>query len=152
MKKTSKREQIQTTLNSYYDAFNGMDKEGVLAVFTEDADFIDFTMGRDMKGRDELANFIDETWKRCPYFRIEPEQILIDDDQAAVQLYMSGAGKVDPQGEPRPGYLWRIPSTSFFKFRDNQIFWKADCWNALSIPKQIGWMKTLPNMLHRGRT
>ena len=141
------REMIQAVLDTYYEAFNTMDKDGVLAVFTEDADFIDFTMGRNMKGRDELAAFIDDTWSLSPYFRLEPQIILIDADQVAAQLYMSGAAKVDAAGKPKPGALWRIPSTSFFKFRGDQIYWKADCWNALAIPKQIGWLKTIPMML-----
>ncbi|WP_379553871.1 nuclear transport factor 2 family protein [Qipengyuania sp. DGS5-3] len=141
------REETQAVLDVYYKAFNTMDKDGVLAVFTEDADFIDFTMGRNMKGRDELAAFIDETWRLSPYFRLEPEIVVIDDSQVAVQLYMSGAKKVDAAGRPKPGELWRIPSTSFFKFRGEQIHWKADCWNALAIPKQIGWLKTVPMMM-----
>lgn len=141
------RNQIQTTLDAYYTAFNAMDKVGILAVFTEDADFIDYTMGRNMKGRHELAGFIDETWRRCPYFHLDPEQILIDGDKVAVQLHMSGAAKLDESGGPKSGHKWRIPSTSFFKFSGDQISWKADCWNALSIPRQIGWLKTIPNML-----
>jgi steroid delta-isomerase-like uncharacterized protein len=138
-------------LDTYYNAFNTMDKAGVLAVFTEDADFIDFTMGRNMKGRAQLAEFIDETWRLSPYFRLEPQMIVIDDDQVAVQLYMSGSAKVDASGAPIPADHWRIPSTSFFKFRGDQIYWKADCWNMLAIPKQIGWLKTLPKMIQTNR-
>ena len=70
---SDKRRQVQAVLDNYYNAFNAMDKDGVLAVFTPDADFIDFTMGRNMKGRDQLAAFIDETWRLSPYFRLEPD-------------------------------------------------------------------------------
>ena len=143
------REEVRRTLQVYYDAFNAMDKEGVLDVFSDDADFIDLTMGRNMRGRQELAGFIDETWSRSPYFRLEPDQILIDENRVAVQLYMSGAAKIDAEGNPSSGHLWRIPSTSFFKFREQKIYWKADCWNALTIPRQIGWLRTIPMLLHR---
>ena len=148
---SDKRSQVQSVLDRYYKAFNSMNKEGVLAVFTQDADFIDFTMGRNMKGRDELAGFIDETWRLSPYFRLEPEMIVIDEDQVAVQLYMSGSAKVDAAGNPISADLWKIPSTSFFKFRGDQIYWKADCWNMLAIPKQIGWLKTLPKLIQTNR-
>lgn len=140
---------IQSALDEYYEAFNTMKKERVLAVFAKDAEFIDYTMGRNMMGRDALAGFIDETWSRCPYFHLEPRQALIDEDRVAVQLVMSGAGKVDAAGEPTPSHLWRIPSTSFFRFREQQITWKADCWNALTISRQIGWLRTIPMMLAR---
>lgn len=144
---TAKRDRFHATLDAYYTAFNAMDKQGILSVFTEDAVFIDHTMGRNMKGRGELAGFVDDTWRRCPYFHLEPTQFLIDGDEAAVQLFMSGAAKLDSSGGPKSGHQWRIPSTSFFKFSGTQISWKADCWNALSIPRQIGWLKTLPAML-----
>ncbi len=142
-----KREAIHAVLDAYYAAFNAKDKQGVLAAFCEDADFIDLTMGRNMKGVDQLAHFIDETWSLSPYFRIEPNQILIDGESVAVLLDMSGSAKVDAGGKPKPGHLWRIPSTSFLKFRDGKIGWKADCWNMLSVPKQIGWIKSIPGFI-----
>lgn len=145
------RASIQAVLDAYYDAFNSMDKPGVLSAFSKDAEFIDLTMGRNMRGLDELANFIDETWSLSPYFRLEPEEILIDGSHAAVRLIMSGAAKVTASGLPKPDDIWRIPSTSFFKLREHKIFWKADCWNMLAIPKQIGWLKTLPNLLKSNR-
>ncbi|GAB5489672.1 MAG: hypothetical protein Pars2KO_32420 [Parasphingorhabdus sp.] len=144
------RADIQNVLNNYYHAFNAKDKNRVLASFSHDADFIDLTMGRNMKGLEQLAEFIDETWTLSPYFRIEPEQILIDGDSVAVQLIMSGAKKVDSAGKPHPKSLWRIPSTSFFKLQENLIIWKADCWNALAIPKQIGWLRTIPMIFRSG--
>ena len=97
---SDRRSEVQSVLDTYYEAFKTMNKAGVLAVFTQDADFIDFTMGRNMKGRDELAGFIDETWRLSPYFRLEPQMIVIDDDQVAVQLFMSGSAKVDAAGDP----------------------------------------------------
>ena len=77
--------------------------------------------------------------------------IVIVEDQVAVQLYMSGSAKVDGEGKPAPADLWKIPSTSFFKFRGDQIFWKADCWNMLAIPRQIGWLRTLPKLIQTNR-
>ena len=147
---TIDRAEIHQVLGAYYSAFNSMDKEGVLEAFTEDADFIDLSMGRSMKGRSELAGFIDDTWSLSPYFRLEPEEVLIDGSNVAVRLFMSGAAKIDQSGVPKEGYLWRIPSTSFLRFRDGKIDWKADCWNALAIPKQIGWLKVLPSMIRSG--
>ena len=141
------RQEIQSVLDAYYEAFNANDQAGILSVFSEDAESIDLTMGRNMKGRKGLVEFIDETWSLSPYFKLEPTEVLVEDDSAAVRLFMSGAAKLDRNGAPASGQLWRIPSTSFFKFRDGQICWKADCWNMLAIPKQIGWMKTVPILL-----
>lgn len=141
------RNDIERTLDRYYDAFNAMDKEGVLAVFTADANFIDLTMSRDMHGLNELSSFIDETWRRSPFFRLEPEDILIDGNNAAVRLFMSGSPGEVGLGEAERSDRWRIPSTSFFRFRDDRICWKADCWNMLSIPRQVGWPKFLLNQI-----
>lgn len=138
---------VATILDQYYAAFNAGSKQAVLDVFTEDAVFIDQAMEREMNGRDELAGFIDHTWLLSPYFRLEPTQIVIDGSHAAVRLLMSGARAIDAAGRPDPRSHWKIPSTSFFEFREHRISRKEDCWNVLAIPKQIGWLRVLPMLL-----
>ncbi len=151
LEKDMNRDQIKQVLQDYYSAFNKMDEEKILAVFDPNCDFIDLTMGRNMKGTEELSAFIAETWRLSPYFNIEPQEILIDGESAAVRLIMSGSAKVDKNGQPHSGNIWKIPSTSFIKFRNGVIYWKADCWNMLSIPKQIGWRKSIINIIRSNR-
>ena len=140
------RERILQVLDAYYDAFNRMDEQGVLGAFTDDATFVDLTMERTMHGPKELSGFLAETWSRSPYFRLEPENILVDGAQAAARVQMSGAAKVGPDGLPRPADVWRIPSTSFFRFDNDKISWKADSWNMLAIPRQLGWFKAVRDL------
>ncbi|MEM6898548.1 MAG: nuclear transport factor 2 family protein [Pseudomonadota bacterium] len=151
MTETMPRDDMLQIMSDYYDAFNAKEPNRVLNVFTTDCEFVDLTMGRNMKGHQQLSAFMTETWKLSPFFKIEPKEILIDGHQAAVRLTMSGASKVEADGTPKNGYLWSIPSTSFFRFDENKICWKADCWNMLAIPKQVGWLKMLPNLLRANR-
>ena len=137
----------KSALDRYYAAFNTGSKGDVLAAFTADAEFVDLTMGRRMHGPGELARFIDDTWRLSPFFRLEPEQIVHDGAGVAVQLQMSGARLKRGSSEPDPKTLWRIPSVSFFRFRGDQICWKADLWNAMAIPEQIGWLRTASLMI-----
>ncbi|MEL6371668.1 MAG: nuclear transport factor 2 family protein [Pseudomonadota bacterium] len=151
MDTTTNRETLQQVMTEYYEAFNAKDRQRVLGVFSENCEFVDLTMGRNMKGHEQLSAFMTETWRLSPFFKIEPIETLFDGGRAAVRLTMSGAPKIDADGTPKAGHLWSIPSTSFFRFEAGKICWKADCWNMLAIPKQVGWLKMLPNLIRANR-
>jgi steroid delta-isomerase-like uncharacterized protein len=125
------RSDVQGLLDRYYAAFSALDPDAVAAVFSENCKFVDLTLGREMNGREELRGFVGYTAKSSPSFKVVPNTILIDGDNAAVSLTMSGV-------DPDTGRTWSVPSNSMFKMKGGYITYKADLWNLGDVLAQVG--------------
>ncbi len=136
------RSDVEAILNRYYEAFNALDPDAVAAVFTDDCVFHDHALDRTSEGLDALRAFVRSSAAMAPDLKLEPHSMLIEEDQASVELTMSGSAA-------ESGARWSVRSSSRFWLRGDKIRRKEDNWNLASVLEQIGMIR-VPDLENAG--
>ena len=127
------RQAIGNLLDFYFTAFNRLDSEAVASLFVEDATLRDLAMGREMRGRSEIAAFVTEISSLSPDFSLTRRQTLIDGSRAAVMHDMAGTHAGEFMGFPATGRLYHVPVSTYFEFHQGKISCTTDNWNLLTL-------------------
>ncbi|HEV7888813.1 MAG TPA: nuclear transport factor 2 family protein [Acidimicrobiales bacterium] len=82
-------EQVNDTVGAYVKAFEAADKEGWIALFTDDAEQIDPYPAPANVGRAGLAQFWDNVYAMASDYRFDVRQVTVAGDRAAVTFTLS---------------------------------------------------------------
>ncbi len=109
-------------IGAYYDAFNRGDREGMLALLTEDVAH-DVNQGGCETGKDAFRRFLTHM-DRC--YREELSDIVVmvsvDGSRAAAEFVVSGIYLATDEGlPPARGQTYRLPAGTFFALRHGRI-------------------------------
>jgi steroid delta-isomerase-like uncharacterized protein len=109
-------------IGAYYDAFNRGDREGMLALLTEDVAH-DVNQGGCETGKDAFRRFLAHM-DRC--YREELSDIVVmvnaDGSRAAAEFVVSGIYLATDEGlPPARGQTYRLPAGTFFALRHGRI-------------------------------
>jgi steroid delta-isomerase-like uncharacterized protein len=109
-------------IRAYYDAFNAGDREGMLALLTDDIAH-DINQGGREVGKDAFRRFLAHM-DRC--YREELRDIVImaspDGSRAAAEFTVHGAYLATDGGlPPASGQTYVVPAGTFFALRDGKI-------------------------------
>ena len=109
-------------VRAYYEAFNRGDREGMLALLTDDVAH-DVNQGGREVGKGAFARFLVHM-DRC--YREELSDIVVmasaDGSRAAAEFTVHGTYLATDQGlPPARGQNYRLPAGTFFELRDGRI-------------------------------
>jgi steroid delta-isomerase-like uncharacterized protein len=126
-------------ISAYYDAFNRGDREGMLALLTDDVAH-DVNQGGRETGKEAFRRFLAHM-DRC--YREELSAIVVmaspDGRHAAAEFVVSGTYLATDEGlPPARGQTYRLPAGTFFDIRDGKIARVTTYYNLKDWIAQVG--------------
>ncbi|MEK0085070.1 nuclear transport factor 2 family protein [Benzoatithermus flavus] len=127
------------TINAYYAAFNRGDREGMLALLTDDV-VHDINQGGREIGKEAFRRFLAHM-DRC--YREELTDIVVmaspDGRRAAAEFIVNGTYLSTDEGlPPANGQTYRLPAGTFFELRDGKIARVTTYYNLKDWIAQVG--------------
>ena len=124
------REAAVALLTRYYDAFNGGDWDGMLALLADDV-VHDLNQGPREVGRDAFAAFLQ---RMAASYREQLRDIVVmvspDGTRAAAEYVVHGEYLADDAGLlPARGQAYVLPGGAFFAIRDGHIARVSNSYN-----------------------
>lgn len=128
-----------TLIGDYYARFNAGDREGLLALLTEDVAH-DINQGGREIGKAAFAAFLAHM-DRC--YRERLTEIVVmpsaDGTRAAAEFVVEGDYLATDEGlPPAAGQRYRLLAGSFFAIRDGRIARVTTCYNLKDWIRQVG--------------
>jgi len=126
-------------LRRYYAAFNAGDREGFLALLTEDV-VHDINQGGSECGVAAFRAFM-ERMDRCYRERIEDLVLMASEDgtRAAAEFTVLGEYLATDEGLPAAkGQTYRLPAGAFFTLRDGRVARVTMYYNLQEWLRQVG--------------
>ncbi|TQF77836.1 DUF4440 domain-containing protein [Elioraea sp. Yellowstone] len=133
------RARAEATVRAYYDAFNRGDREGFLALLTEDVAH-DINQGGRETGREAFRAFL-ARMNRCYAERIEDLVVLTEPTgtRAAAEFTVHGRYLATDPGLPEArGQRYVLPGGAFFELRDGRIARISNHYNLQDWLRQVG--------------
>jgi steroid delta-isomerase-like uncharacterized protein len=125
-------------IGAYYDAFNRGDREGMLALLTEDVAH-DINQGGCQTGKDAFRRFLAHM-DRCYREQLSDIVVMVsaDGSRAAAEFVVSGTYLATDEGlPPARGQTYRLPAGTFFALRDGRIARVTTCYNLKDWVAQV---------------
>lgn len=124
---------------SYYAALNRNDREGVLALLSEDV-VHELNQGPREVGRAAFGGFL-ERMEACYQEQLRDIVVMASPDglRAAAEYVVHGEYVQDDIGmPPARGQRYVMPGAAFFALRDDRIRRVSDCYNLQEWLAQVG--------------
>ncbi|MEM7049801.1 MAG: ester cyclase [Acidobacteriota bacterium] len=138
---TISREQIASTIQSYYQAWGTGDPQQVAAFFTADCVFEDLAFAARFEGHAGVRQFVEITFAGVPDFSITPTAVVVDEGQAAAAWTMTGTHAGDLPGLPATSKPFTVRASSIIELQDDRIRRIVDYWSPLDFMRQVGLAK-----------
>lgn len=109
-------------IRAYYDAFNGGDSEGMIAMLTDDV-IHDVNQGERRQGKDKFRAF-NARMAHNYTERLEDIVVMVSKDgaRASAEFNVHGVYKNSEEGlPPAKGQKYVLPAGAFFAIRDGKI-------------------------------
>jgi steroid delta-isomerase-like uncharacterized protein len=109
-------------IHAYYDAFNRGNREGMLALLTDDV-VHDLNQGVRQVGREAFATFM-ARMDHCYTEQLRAITVMVNADgtRAAAEYIVHGVYKADDEGLPAAtGQMYVLPGGAFFDLRGGRI-------------------------------
>lgn len=109
-------------IHAYYDAFNRGNREGMLALLTDDV-VHDLNQGARETGREAFGDFM-ARMDRCYTEQLRAITVMVSGDgkRASAEYIVHGVYKADDEGLPKAtGQMYVLPGGAFFDIRDGRI-------------------------------
>ena len=130
-------------VRAYYDAFNRGDRDGFLALLTEDVEH-GISQGGSEAGRAAFGRFMAHM-DRCYRERITDLVVMVDatGTRAAVEFVVHGTYVATDPGVPRgtpeaAGQSYTLPAGAFFTLRDGRVARISNHYNLGDWVRQVG--------------
>jgi steroid delta-isomerase-like uncharacterized protein len=130
--------QAQFDLQGYMDAWNAHDAGRVAAYYTDDAQYEDVAMGIISRGKEQIKQFAEATFRSSPDLKFELVSGFVAGDRAASEWVMSGTHQGDFPGLPASGKPVSIRGASALELDGDKIRRSSDYWNLASLLQQMG--------------
>jgi steroid delta-isomerase-like uncharacterized protein len=124
------------------DAWNSQDADAVLALMTEDIVYDDSAWPRQMRGHDDVREFLAHTWRALPDLRFETLKTYLHPDRPEAAYYWRGegtnTGPLDPPGLRPTGKVVRFDGADFREYRDGKVAGLRIAFDMADIMRQVG--------------
>lgn len=125
-------------IQAYYDAFNRGDREGMLALLTDDVAH-DINQGGRETGKSAFAAFLAHM-DRCYRERLRDIVVMASPDgrRAAAEFVVEGTYLATDEGlPPANGQTYRLPAGTFFELREGKIARVTTYYNLADWKAQV---------------
>lgn len=126
-------------IQSYFEAFNAGDVEGMLALVTDDVEH-HVNQGNIRHGKASFAEFLTEM-NRAYSEQAEDLVIFVNEDgtRAAAEFTIHGTYKATQEGLPlAAGQTYVLSVGSFFTMKEGRITRVSTCYNLTDWLRQVG--------------
>lgn len=130
------REQAESLIRAYYDAFNRQDMEAFLALLSSDV-VHDINQGPRESGKEAFAVFMERMNKHYREQLVDMEIMAsADGSHAAAEFVVLGEYLCTDEGLPKAkGQTYRLPAGAFFELRDGKVarvtnYYNLEDWTA----------------------
>jgi steroid delta-isomerase-like uncharacterized protein len=134
--------QYEKLLDDMYKAWSDHDVEKVVGYYTDDCVYEDMAMGVVNRGKEALRQFIRDSYKALPDFRVVYTQRFASDSRAAGQWVITGTWNGLFEGVDCTGTKIRFTGLSLYEFRDGLIASVKDCWDFTVVMKALGVLRS----------
>jgi steroid delta-isomerase-like uncharacterized protein len=134
---TETRSPVEIARHVFEDLLNQRDADALLPYWADD--LVEELPTGTYRGPDEMASYFAETFAALPDFRIEPEQIIGEEDTVFVKWRLRGTFNGRPwQGIEPTGDRIELLGMDCFTFRDGRITRNEVVFDQMSFARQIG--------------
>ena len=129
--------------NAYVEAWTRHDGEALGSFFTDDAVFVDNTLGAEVRGRDAIKGFVKQTEDEVSTdFRFTLLDHFEAGDRFALTWTFSGTNDRPSPNPPLPatGKTFSIRGVSIGRLEGGRIKENTDTWNMVEYLAQVGLM------------
>jgi steroid delta-isomerase-like uncharacterized protein len=138
------RDEILALVARRAEAWGRRDAEALVADYADDA-LVDSPLGGGpMWGREQIWQVFHSYFIAFPDLVMEPGDILIDGDRAAVAATFRGTDSGGFMGMPASGRRVSIPVVFLYAFRDGRIIRDRRVYDFTGLLIQVGTLKAKP--------
>jgi steroid delta-isomerase-like uncharacterized protein len=138
------RDEILALLTRRAEAWRRLDADALLADYADDAVVDSPLAGGTTRGREQIAQVFRAYFVAFPDMAMEPGEILIDGDRAAVAAVFRGTDRGGFMGMPATGRRVSIPVVFLYEFKNGQIVRDRRVYDFTGVLIQIGTLKAKP--------
>jgi steroid delta-isomerase-like uncharacterized protein len=138
------RDEIVDVLDRRADAWRRLDAETLVADYAEDAVIESPLAGGSTQGRDQIRQVFQTYFVAFPDLAMEVQELLVDDQRAAVMATFTGTDRGGFMGMPATGRRVTIPVVFLYEFRDGKIVRDRRVYDFTGMLVQVGTLKAKP--------
>lgn len=125
-------------MDRLYQSWREQNPETLIDCFTDDCTYTDMAMRVVMRGKKELAGFVNEVYKTMPDFHVEHSVRFASATRGSGYWTISATWNGPFEGIDRTGTKVRFEGISLYEFRDGKISRNIDCWDPTMLYEQFG--------------
>jgi len=134
MKNTENNEIALRWISSY----NLHDIEAVVNIYEDDAINLQHPWGKQIIGKENIRNVYKRIFLSFPNIKIEPENIIANDDYLVIQWKFSGTMIGEFAGQKPTGKSFDMHGCEIFKIRNKKVINQIGYWDKETMFKQLG--------------
>ena len=138
------RAEIVDVLERRAAAWRRLDAETLLADYDEDAVIESPLAGGTTQGRDQIRQVFQTYFVAFPDLGMDVEEVLVDDQRAAVVSTFTGTDRGGFMGMPATGRRVTIPVVFLYEFKDGKIVRDRRVYDFTGVLVQVGTIKAKP--------
>ena len=138
------RDEIVKVLDRRADAWRRLDAEMLVADYAEDAMIESPLAGGTTQGRDQIRQVFQTYFVAFPDLGMEVDEVLVDDQRAAVMATFTGTDRGGFMGMPATGRHVTIPVVFLYEFKDGKIVRDRRVYDFTGMLVQVGTLKAKP--------
>jgi len=138
------RAEIVGVLDRRADAWRRLDAETLVADYAEDAVVESPLAGGTTQGRDQIRQVFQTYFVAFPDLVMDVEEVLVDDQRAAVMATFTGTDRGGFMGMPATGRRVTIPVVFLYEFKDGKIVRDRRVYDFTGMLVQVGTLKAKP--------
>ncbi len=138
------RAEIVDVLERRADAWRRLDAETLVADYVEDAVIESPLAGGTTQGRDQIRQVFQTYFVAFPDLAMEVDEVLVDDQRAAVMATFTGTDRGGFMGMPATGRRVTIPVVFLYEFKDGKIVRDRRVYDFTGMLVQVGTLKAKP--------
>jgi steroid delta-isomerase-like uncharacterized protein len=138
------RDEILGLLDRRADAWRHLDAETLAGDYAEDAVIESPLAGGTTQGRDQIRQVFQTYFVAFPDLAMAVEEVLVDDQRAAVMATFTGTDQGGFMGMPPTGRRVTIPVVFLYEFRDGKIVRDRRVYDFTGMLVQVGTLRAKP--------
>ena len=138
------RAEIVDVLERRAAAWRRLDAETLVADYAEDAVIESPLAGGTTQGRDQIRQVFQTYFVAFPDLGMAVEDVLVDDQRAAVMATFTGTDRGGFMGMPATGRRVTIPVVFLYEFKDGKIVRDRRVYDFTGMLVQVGTLKAKP--------
>lgn len=126
-------------LTHVYETVRAQDLDGLVELFSEECVFVDVTQPEPSQGRVAFRAYMEETFVGMPDFRPEKWTFLVERDQVAAELILTGTHQGPFMGYPPTGRRVTWLASAFYTLspEHDQVVREVYYYDLASLTRQL---------------